>query len=99
MQFMQLLVFLGLATIIEYLIAVLCPNIRTSKHRPRFHQAAYSGQERLSIVSCVAAGRLANIDLHHGRDIVGPTVEATPLCHAGFNLLGAKRNPGFLLGL
>ena len=90
MQFLQLLVFLGLATIIEYLIAVLCPNIRTSNHRPRFHQAAYSGQERLSIVSCVAAGRLANIDLHHGRDIVGPTVEATLLCHAGFVLKGRR---------
>lgn len=68
-------------------------NFRTkSKHPLRFHRAAYVCLEGFSFVHDhrVEAGRLANIDLDHGRDIVGPTIEATLLCHAGFVLTGRR---------
>ena len=92
--FMKLHVFHGMRVIIEYLIAVLrpSPNKRTkSKHRLRFHRAAFVCQERLSFDGHrVEAGRLANIDLDHGRDIVGPSIETALFCHAGFVLSGRR---------
>lgn len=70
-------------------------NFRTkSKHRLRFHRAAYFCPEGCCFVHRHReAGRLAHIDfidLDHGRDIVGPTIEATLLCHAGFVLIGRR---------